>query len=150
MNISLHRNLPLKVTFFAGALMLFALSFSFALAANDDASIVGTPSITESTALGIANKAYTGNGVFTDIELEMENNVLVFAIEYTEKDGNEVDVKVNAKTGAVVLVESDANETVDDDANDTKEDEKSEKIANMQVLLNLLTQLVALLRAQGV
>ena len=149
MKISLNRNIPIGATFFAAALMLFAMSFSFAFAADDDAPIVGTPSITESAALSIANKAYTGTGAFTDIELEMEKGVLVFAVEYTEKDGNEVDVKINAKTGVVVLVESDKDEAVDDDENDV-DNEETERISNMQTLINLLNQLVALLRQRGV
>lgn len=130
--------------------VVFTTTFTFAFAATDtdDEPIVGTAKISESAALGIANKAYTGAGVFTDIELEMEGGVLVFAIEYTEKDGNEVDVKVDAKTGAVILVESDKDEAVDDDADDTDEDEENEKISNMQTLINLLNQLVALLRQQ--
>lgn len=132
-------------------LLMFGATFTVAFAATDtdDEPIVGTAKISESAALGIANKAYTGAGVFTDIELEMESGVLVFAIEYTEKDGNEVDVKVDAKTGAVVLVESDKDEAVDDDEGDTDEDEEGEKISNMQTLIKLLQQLVALLRAEA-
>jgi|CXWL01.1.fsa_nt_gi hypothetical protein len=150
MNTNSTRGLTVAVVFLVATLLFFGMSFSFAFAAEDsDAPIVGTPSITESNALSIANKAYTGNGVFTDIELEMERDVLVFAIEYTEKDGNEVDVKVNAKTGTVILVESDADEAEDDDEGDAEEDDGSEQIANMRTLINLLTQLVALLRQQG-
>lgn len=129
------------------ALLLLCASVGVAFAAADDNSpIVGTPSITESAALSIANRAYTGDGAFTNIEQEMEKDVLVFTIEYTEKDGNEVDVKVNAKTGAIVLMESDKDEAVNDDQNDTAGADDSEQITNMQTLINLLTQLVALLR----
>jgi hypothetical protein len=129
------------------ALLLLALGASVAFAAEEeDQAIVGTPAISESSALAAANKAYVGSGVFTDIELEMEQGVLVFAIEYTEKDGNEVDVKVNAKTGIVMLVESDKDEAVDDDLGDEDEDEK---LSNMQTLINLLNQLVALLRQRS-
>lgn len=45
----------------------------------------------------------------------MEGDVLVYVVEFTESDGNEVDVKLNAKTGAVVLIESDKDEIEDDD-----------------------------------
>lgn len=133
-------------------LFMFTASFTATFAATDidDEPTAGTPKIKESTALGIANKAYTGTGTFSDIELETEDGVLVFAIEYTEKDGNEVDIKVDAKTGKVVLIESDKDEAVDDDINDTEEDEEVEKIRNMQTLINLLNQLVAILRQQGV
>lgn len=132
------------------ALMLLGASFSFAFAATDDEGgpIVGTPAISESKALSIADTAYTGDGAFTDIELEMEGGVLVYAVEYTESDGNEVDVKVNAETGTVVLVESDRDEAVDDDAHDTEEDEEG-TTANMQTLINLLNQLIVLLSQQS-
>lgn len=117
-------------------------------ASDDDAPIVGTPSISESTAVSIAEDAYTGNGRFTDIELEMEDSVLVYAVEYTESDGNEVDVKINAKTGIVVLIESDKDEPVDDDEGDEDEDE-DERIGKLEMLVTLLNQLLALLRAQA-
>ncbi len=131
------------------ALMILGASFSFAFAATDDADepIVGTAKISESKALGIAEAAYTGNGKFTDIELEMEKGVLVYAVEYTESDGNEVDVKVDAKTGEVVLVESDRDEAVDDDINDDDGDEN--QIAKMHTLINLLNQLIELLKQKG-
>lgn len=135
------------------SLMLLGLSFSFAHAEtdnDDDEKVVGTASITESKALSIAEKAYTGSGRFTDIELEMEHGVLVYAVEYTENDGNEVDVKVNAKSGVVVLIESDEDEAEDDDEGDEDEDEDEKgNIARMQTLINLLNQLIALLRQQG-
>ncbi len=133
--------------------LAFVLMFSFGAfgvaraASDDDQPVVGTASISESTALSIAEEKYTGTGKFTDIELEMENGVLVYAVEYTESDGNEVDVKINAKTGAVVLIESDRDEAVDDDANEDDVDE-DERIGRLEMLLNLLNQLLALLRAQ--
>jgi len=80
-----------------------------------DEPIVGSPTISESKAIEIADKAYTGNGKITQTELEMENGVLVYAIEFTESDGNEVDVKINAKTGSVVKIESDKTEVEDED-----------------------------------
>lgn len=130
-------------------LMMLSVGVSFAFAAEVETPIVGIPSITESEALKVANQTYKGSGVFTDIELEMEGTTLVFAVEYTEKDGNEVDVKVSAKTGTVVLVESDKDEAVDDDADDADKDEGSRQITNMQTLINLLQQLVTLLRQKG-
>ena len=130
------------------SLVFIGMSFSFAFAAtdDDDAPIVGKAKITESKALAIAQKAYTGKGKFTDIELEMEKGILVYGVEFTESDGNEVDVKVNAKTGAVVVVESDKDEPIDDDEGDDEDDDK--RIANKHTLINLLNQLIALLKQQ--
>lgn len=142
---SVAASLATIIALFLGA----SFSFVHAETDDDDARIVGTPRISESTALKIADKTYTGTGKFTDIELEMEDNVLVFAIEYTEHDGNEVDVKIDAKTGKVVLVESDKDELVDDDLGDEEDEEGSNEEANKQVLINLLTQLIALLKKQA-
>lgn len=135
------------------ALLMLGVSYSFAYADKGDKGdgpIVGTPSITESKALAIAEKTYTGKGRFTDIELEMEKGVLVYAVEYTEKDGNEVDVKINAKTGALVVMESDKDEPTDDDKNDDKDDHSDvNKAAKMQTIINLLNQLMDLLRQKA-
>ncbi len=134
------------------SLALFAV-FGFvansAFAANDDADepIVGTADISESKALQIADKAYTGSGKFTDIELEMEHGVLVYAVEYIEGNGNEVDVKLNADTGAIVVIESEETEDPSDDDDDAEEDDMDDT-AKMQMLINLLNQLLVLLRAQ--
>lgn len=141
---------PLAFVGFVTLLMMGA-SFSFVYAANDDdEAIVGTPRISESKALAIAEKTYTGNGTFTDIELEMEHGVLVYAVEYTEKDGNEVDVKVNAKNGEVVVMESDKNELTDDDEGDDEDDDNdANQNKRMQTLINLLTQLIELLHKKA-
>ena len=136
----------LSVTLMLLAFLAFTTGIAFA-ADDVDEPVVGKAEISESKALGIAEDAYKGNGAFTDIELEMEHGVLVYGIEYTEKDGNEVDVKVNAKTGAIVVIESDATEAEDDDVGDTEEDDNT-STARMQTLINLLNQLIALLKAQ--
>ena len=135
------------VSTIAITLVLLGMTFSFAFAENDDEPIVGKAEISESAALAVADKAYTGDGKFTDIELEMEKGVLVFAVEYTENDGNEVDVKVNAKTGAVMVVESDRDEPIDDDLGDDEDEDN--KTSKMQTLINLLTQLIALIKQQA-
>jgi uncharacterized membrane protein YkoI len=84
--------------------------------ADDETPMAPQPgTISEVQAVSIAEATYKGDGKKTQVELEMENGILVYAIEFTEKDGNEVDVKINAKTGAVVLVESDKTDTEDDD-----------------------------------
>lgn len=70
--------------------------------------------MTEAEAIAIADGHYKGNGQRTDIELETEDGVLVYAVEYTERGGNEVDVKINAKTGVLLKIESDESEEDDD------------------------------------
>jgi len=86
---------------------------------DEDEKVTGTAKISEPKAKEIANNAYKGTGTLTDTELEMEKGVLVYAVEFTESDGNEVDVKIDAKTGKVVLIESDSDEgDMDDDEGD--------------------------------
>ena len=78
------------------------------LETNDDEKIVGTPSITQAQAQATAKAEYNGAGVLKNTELEMENGTLVYTTEFREAGGNEVDIKINAKDGTVVLVSSDA------------------------------------------
>ena len=61
--------------------------------------------ISESQAKSIAQKAYTGNGQLTESQLEDENGAIVYGVEFTEADGSEVDIKVDAKTGKILKVE---------------------------------------------
>lgn len=104
-----------------------ATSFAFAAESDDDEPIVGTADISESEALRIADEAYTGAGSRTDIELEMEDGVLVYEVEYTESDGNQVDVKLNADTGEVVSIESDETEDPNDDMDDAEDENDTEE-----------------------
>lgn len=135
------------------ALILLGTTFSFAYAAGDevDQPVVGTATLSEAEAIRIADVTYKGDGKITEVGLEMEKGVLVYAVEFTEKDGNEVDVKLDAHTGAVVLEESDKTEAVNDDANDARnDDENADQIAKMQELIALLTKMIGLLHARGV
>ena len=71
--------------------------------------------LTEEQAVSIAKKAVDLSvvGEMTDIELEKENGVLVYAVEFT-KDGIETDVKLDAVSGSVVKIESDLDEEDED------------------------------------
>ncbi len=64
--------------------------------------------ITAEQAKSIALKAVNTDhvGPVTSIELEKEQGVTVFTVEFT-KDGIETDVKINAENGQVVLIQSD-------------------------------------------
>ncbi len=74
-----------------------------------------TGMISEQEAIDIAkaqvNMAVVGQ--MTDVELENEDGTTVYAVEFT-KNGIETDVKLNAKTGVVIEVESDEDEEDDD------------------------------------
>ncbi len=48
-------------------------------------------------------------GEITSIEIETEDNVLVYAVEFA-KDDIETDVKINAETGEVIEIKSDLDE----------------------------------------
>ncbi|MEK6871597.1 MAG: PepSY domain-containing protein [Nanoarchaeota archaeon] len=76
--------------------------------------------ITEEQAVAIAKKSVDMSvvGSITDVELEKEKGIAVYAIEFTDDNGVETDVKVEAKTGKVVLIESDLTDTEDEDKED--------------------------------
>jgi|SRR3989344_1230472 len=71
--------------------------------------------ITEEQAIEIAKTQVDMYivGDITDVELEKENSIVVYAVEFT-KNNVETDVKIDAKTGKVVKVESDLDEEEED------------------------------------
>ena len=71
--------------------------------------------ITEDQAIEIAKTQVDMSivGEIKDIEIEKENNIVVYAVEFT-KNNIETDVKIDAKTGKVVKVESDLDEEEED------------------------------------
>ena len=82
--------------------------------------------ISEAQAVDIADEAYTGNGSMTEVELENEDGITVYEVEFTENNGNEVDVVIDAETGDVIAVESDEDEDEEEDEDEQEEDEESE------------------------
>lgn len=66
--------------------------------------------ISKAEAQVVAQKAYTGNGKLNESQLEDEDGQIVYGFEFKEANGNEVDVKIDAKTGKVVKIEQDQNE----------------------------------------
>ena len=75
--------------------------------------------ISEEQAISIARNAVdiSSVGEMTDVELENEDGVIVYAVEFT-KNGIETDVKINAATGEVLKIESDLDEEEDDEGED--------------------------------
>ena len=71
--------------------------------------------ISEEQAIAIARSAVdiSSVGEITDVELENENGVIVYAVEFT-KNGIETDVKIDAATGEVLKIESDLDEEEED------------------------------------
>ena len=86
---------------------------------QEPASLESEAKISSEEAKKIASGAVDVNivGEITQVELENEDGNVVYAVEFT-KDGTETDVKIDAGTGKVLLVESDQTEPdaeVDDD-----------------------------------
>ena len=97
---------------------------SLSQAINDDTEEELSPeeisrsgkTITEEQAISIAKNAVSTSsaGKMTDVELEKEQGILVYAVEFT-KNGIETDVKIDAKTGKIVKIESDLDEEDEED-----------------------------------
>ena len=88
---------------------------------NDDekqesAALQEQAKITKDNAVKIALASVDINvvGEMTDVELENEDGIVVYAVEFT-KDSVETDVKIDAATGKIVSSESDLTETEEDD-----------------------------------
>jgi len=88
--------------------------------------------ISEAEAQAIAQKAYTGNGTLNESQLENEDGKIVYGIEFKETNGNEVDIKVDAKTGEIVKTEDDQNET-DEDIDKNNESEEYEAAESVRL-----------------
>jgi len=71
------------------------------IAGEQDAAPTGTPAITAEAAQQTA-EAYLNAGTATQVELDDEDGVLVYSVEFA----NGTDVKVDAMTGAVLGVET--------------------------------------------
>nr|MBI4157083.1 PepSY domain-containing protein [Candidatus Woesearchaeota archaeon] len=71
--------------------------------------------ITEEQAIEIAKTQVDMSivGKITDVELEKENGIVVYAVEFT-KNNIETDVKIDAKIGKVIEIESDLDEEEED------------------------------------
>jgi hypothetical protein len=79
--------------------------------------------ISERDAREAAKDAYTGEGTQSDVELETKDGRDVYVVEYTESDGTEVDVLIDAMTGDLVRITSDDDDSdMDDDENDDDSD----------------------------
>jgi hypothetical protein len=111
-------NIFKKVT--VGALIV-AFAFLGAVGVSEAAS-----KISQSEARDIAEDYYRGNGELTEIVLENEDGDLVYEVEFTESDGNEVDIIIDAYSGDVVGTEDDRTDGDDDDEDDGNEDEEDD------------------------
>lgn len=117
----------------------------------ESAKLASQVDISEAKARQIANDGYTGNGKITELLLandEDDNNVsrVVYEIEFTEIDGTQVDVKVDANTGKYLGVDMEDDE--DNDESTVKGGKSSDLSSLQKQLVSLLQQLIALLRAQ--
>lgn len=120
--------------------------------------------LSQGEAETIGRRLYTGSGTLTDTEIEKVNGLEVYAIEFTEADGNEVDVKINAVTGALVAIEDDRTDTdndLNDEAGDDDADEeristtaqaavsRAKLVALEEQVVELLRQLLVLLEQRS-
>jgi uncharacterized membrane protein YkoI len=81
----------------------------------ESAKLAKLVAVSETKARQVANDGYAGNGAITEIRLARDddnNNVsrIVYEIEFTEKAGTEVNVKVDAMTGAYLGVDTEDDE----------------------------------------
>ncbi len=120
---------------------------------TEAAKLVSQVDISEVHAREIAQNGYTGNGKITEVLLardEDAQNVLriVYEIEFTELDGTEVDVKVDANSGVYLGIDSEDDQDGEDAKDDIVSVPGSTNVQGLQMqLMSLLQQLIALLKA---
>jgi uncharacterized membrane protein YkoI len=66
----------------------------------------------------IYKRTFHDQAPITEVLLEKEGDTVVYAIEFTQKDGNEIDIKINARNGRLVKIEDDRTDSDEDDANE--------------------------------
>lgn len=122
----------------------------------ESAKLASQVDISEGKARQIAEDNYTGNGKITEVQLgneEDDNGVstIIYEIEFTETDGNQVDVKVDAMSGKYLGEDIEDGEDGETESDDTEKVKGANGNANIQALqmqlMSLLQQLIALLKA---
>jgi uncharacterized membrane protein YkoI len=123
----------------------------------ESAKLASQVDISEGKARQIAEDNYTGNGKITEVQLgneEDDNGVstIIYEIEFTESDGKQVDVKVDAMSGKYLGEDMEDGEDGGNKSDDTEKVKGANGNANIQALqmqlMSLLQQLIALLKAQ--
>lgn len=117
-------------------------------------SIVGlseaASQISQSEAREIAEDYYEGGGKITEVVLENEDGDLVYEVEFTESDGNEVDIVIDAYSGNVVGIEDDKTEDEDEDEEyDDDEDDDELVLYSHEGLSPAVIEIIQLLRVLG-
>ena len=116
----------------------------------ESAKLASQVDISEGKARKIAEDNYKGNGKITEVQLgndEDDNGVstIIYEIEFTETDGNQVDVKVDAMSGKYFGVDTKDDEVA---SADEEVNGKNRNVHALQMqLMSLLQQLIALLKA---
>lgn len=122
----------------------------------ESAKLASQVDISEGKARQIAEDNYTGKGKITEVQLgneEDDNGVstIIYEIEFTETDGNQVDVKVDAMSGKYLGEDIEDGEDSETESDDTDKVKGANGNANIQALqmqlMSLLQQLIALLKA---
>jgi uncharacterized membrane protein YkoI len=89
---------------------------------KDQKALEAYAKISKADAMAIAIDLVDASkvGEMTEVELEMENGIVVYGVEFT-KDGLETDVKIDAATGKIVSMEDDLTDGWEDDVEGEEE-----------------------------
>ena len=108
------------------ALVILATSLSMNLHADSDSKASATAQknakITLSQAITIAEQATGGKS--TEAEFELEEGKAIYEVEVSMADGSEIEVEIDAQSGAILSQEVD-DEHKEDDKDDNDKDDKA-------------------------
>lgn len=79
---------------------------------NDDAIINADVNLSQEEAVQVATQSVDAAAKFVKAELEDENGVIVYGVEFT-LNGKELDVKVDANTGTILAIDQDEDQDND-------------------------------------
>jgi uncharacterized membrane protein YkoI len=88
---------------------------------NDDAIINANVKVSQEEAVQFATQSVDAAAKFVKVELEDENGVIVYGVEFT-LNGKDLDVKVDANTGTILATDQDDDQEDQDDEQDNEQD----------------------------
>jgi len=110
------------------ALLIAGLSFSAIADSSNKAATAAAQqnaAITQAQAVTIAEQATGGNS--SEVEFELEDGVAIYEVELDMPDGSEVEVEIDAQSGAILAQETEGKDKDCDDKRGHKHGKKGDQ-----------------------
>ncbi|MGB0845451.1 MAG: PepSY domain-containing protein [Thiolinea sp.] len=109
------------------ALLTTGFSTNLLADSNDAETAAAQQNAAITIEQAIATAEQTTGGKSGDAEFELEDGASVYEVEVTLADGSEVEVTIDAQSGAVLSQETEEADDKDDDDEDESDDDEDDK-----------------------